>query len=83
MEQTKESTTETEAECQRRLWLEHKGCVVELELLKRSAKLFVLVCLYRVKSGKDHRFYLLETCNSLSTRVCKMGDGVTDLHLDC
>ena len=83
MQESEESASETESEGKRRLRLKHKRSVIELELLKRGSELFILVCLYRVKTCEDHRLHLLETRNRLLTWLRNMSDGITHLHLDC
>ena len=65
MEESEEAATESESERERRLRFEHKGSVVELELLQRSAELFILVCLHRIHTRKDHRLHIFKTGDRL------------------
>ena len=82
MEKTKETATETESEGERRLRLEHERRIIELELLKRCSELFILICLDRIHTCKDHRLDLLKTGDSLCAWAVGMSDGITHLDLN-
>ena len=82
MQKSEESAAESESEGKRRLRFENKGGIVQLELLKRSSQLLVLVCLYRIHSCKDHRLDFLKSGDSLLAGVrAHMSDSIADLYL--
>ena len=60
MQEAKETAAKPESERLRHFGLELQRCIVELKLLERIAKRFVLIRLDRIKTGKDGRFDLLE-----------------------
>ena len=80
MKKSEESTTETKAKGYRTLRRECERCIVELQFLKRSTQVFVIVRINRINTGKNHWLYFLESFNSLVAWVRNRCNGITNLY---
>ena len=81
VKQTEESATESESERRRRFRLECQRCIIELQFFERCTEILEILCLYRIYSGKHHRFDLFESSYSLAARTVDMSDRIAHFHL--
>ena len=81
VKQTKEATTETEAQGQRRFGLKSQRRVIQLELLQRRTQVLEIFSLDRIDTSKHHRLHFLKACNSLVARTGNVCNGITHFHL--
>ncbi len=81
MQESQETATETETESRRGFRLESQRSIVELQFLKRGAKILEILRLDRVYSGKHHRLHLFETGYGVRARTVDMSDRIAHLDL--
>ena len=81
MQQAQESAAETEAQCQRRLWLVAERCIVQLQLVERIAKFGVVGAVDRVQAREHHRLRVAVAAEGLGGALALRRDRVADARL--
>ena len=81
VQQTEKTAAEAEAERHARFRLERERSVVQLELLQRCAKVFVVRGVDGIHAGKHHRLHLLKALNGLLAGSADVSNRVAHLHL--
>src|SRR6185503_12776816 len=65
----------------RRLWFVEERRIVQSQLIQSVAKFFVLISVYRIESGKDHRLDFFKTWKGFRSRARAFSNRVPNLNV--
>ena len=81
MQHAQKSAPKSKSKGRRRFRLKGQAAVVQLQFPHGFAQLFVILCIYRINTGKYHGFYVFKPMYHVGTGIGNMGKGVAHLYL--